>query len=265
MNINEYISSGILEQYVLGDVTPQEQKEVQCLSHIYPEIKEALQSLELVMEKVALQEAITPAEHVKTKLFAQIKAQDEAIPKQAPIVNMTLTKNTTTYSYNRLVAAASVLLVVVVAYLFYANNKQSTEIAMLTKTIETAKISYDSLASSNKNLATNLSVLSNPATKQYSLPGNEKVGKTNITIYFNKDQQKVLLAGVNFPTPAADKQYQLWALVDGKPIDLGVFDVTTSVQVMKQISNAQAFAITLEKKGGMPTPDLTQLCGIVNI
>ena len=42
MNINDYISSGILEQYVLGDISPQEKKEVECMSHIYPELQEEL-------------------------------------------------------------------------------------------------------------------------------------------------------------------------------------------------------------------------------
>ena len=54
------------------------------------------------------------------------------------------------------------------------------------------------------------------------------------------------------PAPPSDKQYQLWALLDGKPIDLGMlnFDAKQKKLLvrMKNAQNAQAFAITLEKK-----------------
>ena len=42
MNTNDYILTGILEQYVLGDVSPQEKQEVECMSHIYPEVHEEI-------------------------------------------------------------------------------------------------------------------------------------------------------------------------------------------------------------------------------
>jgi len=42
-----------------------------------------------------------------------------------------------------------------------------------------------------------------------------------------------------------DQQYQLWALIDGKPSDLGVFDATDNKVIlkMKNTKKAQAFAI----------------------
>jgi anti-sigma-K factor RskA len=50
-------------------------------------------------------------------------------------------------------------------------------------------------------------------------------------------------------------------MVDGKPVDAGVFDIKDGAGMvrMKNIPRAQAFAITLEKKGGSPTPSLDKL------
>ena len=50
-------------------------------------------------------------------------------------------------------------------------------------------------------------------------------------------------------------------MVDGKPVDAGVFDLNAGPGMfkMKNIPRAQAFAITLEKKGGSPTPSLDKL------
>jgi anti-sigma-K factor RskA len=72
------------------------------------------------------------------------------------------------------------------------------------------------------------------------------------------------------PTPPEDKQYQLWAIVNGKPVDAGIFDLaantnTAVLQKMKPIADAQAFAITLEKKGGTHVPTLNAMFLLGNV
>jgi anti-sigma-K factor RskA len=70
------------------------------------------------------------------------------------------------------------------------------------------------------------------------------------------------------PSNDADHQYQLWALVNGKPVDLGVFDANgklEGLQVMKNIGEAQTFAVTLEPKGGSISPTMSQLMVMGNI
>ncbi len=44
MNISAYIDSGILEEYALGIVSPQEKQEVECLTQVYPELKAELEA-----------------------------------------------------------------------------------------------------------------------------------------------------------------------------------------------------------------------------
>jgi anti-sigma-K factor RskA len=65
----------------------------------------------------------------------------------------------------------------------------------------------------------------------------------------------------NLPKPAADQQYQLWALMDNQPIDLGVFEMKQEKLLvkMKNVQKAQAFAITLEPKGGSTNPSLNNM------
>ena len=53
MNIKEYIESGIIESYVLGATTPEENEEIEQLAQQYPEIQ-----LEIEANKVALIEYI---------------------------------------------------------------------------------------------------------------------------------------------------------------------------------------------------------------
>ena len=66
----------------------------------------------------------------------------------------------------------------------------------------------------------------------------------------------------SLPTPAQGKQYQLWAIQDGKPVDLGMLpSVATNDTLlkMKTIENPQAFAITLEQEGGVPSPTMSEM------
>ena len=82
------------------------------------------------------------------------------------------------------------------------------------------------------------------------------------TVYWDTTSHDVYLLINNLPAPASNEQYQLWALLDGKPIDMGVleiFEKPLQLYRMKNIQAAQAFAITLEKKGGSPTPSLDKM------
>jgi hypothetical protein len=61
MNIEEYIESGILETYVLGAATDAETRELLQLKAQYPQVRHALEELELDMEHIAGEMAIPPS------------------------------------------------------------------------------------------------------------------------------------------------------------------------------------------------------------
>ena len=79
MNVQEYIKSGILEEYVLGVVSDQERREVQCLSKIYPEIEAELQALEVSLTGYATLFEKKPPVELKDKIFAQLTFAEESI------------------------------------------------------------------------------------------------------------------------------------------------------------------------------------------
>ena len=74
------------------------------------------------------------------------------------------------------------------------------------------------------------------------------------TVYWSKKSAEVYLLVNSLPKPASDQQYQLWAIVDGKPVSAGVFDMNQADSMLKMTNmpTAQAFAVTLEKAGGSP-------------
>jgi anti-sigma-K factor RskA len=81
-------------------------------------------------------------------------------------------------------------------------------------------------------------------------------------IYWDSTSSNVFLIVKNMPKLPSDKQYQLWALIDGKPKDLGLFDIKDDNKGMFKMNDTQkadAFAITIENRGNTGGPNLEQL------
>jgi anti-sigma-K factor RskA len=84
------------------------------------------------------------------------------------------------------------------------------------------------------------------------------------TIIWDSTTQTGVIEGQDMPRPAANQDYQLWVLDDQypQPVDAGVFSVdengrtkATMFKPKQKVSATDKFAISLEKKGGMPQPE----------
>ena len=81
MNTYQYITSGILETYLLGLASEEEQQEVEQLAAANPDIAAALSTLEADMEGYFLQNAVPPPTDVR-KLI-DLRMQGTAIQKRS--------------------------------------------------------------------------------------------------------------------------------------------------------------------------------------
>jgi anti-sigma-K factor RskA len=88
------------------------------------------------------------------------------------------------------------------------------------------------------------------------LKGTEAFPSTYATVYWKTSSSEVYLAPAGLPEPEEGKQYQLWAIVNGEPRSAGMVNDLKGLNVMQQISDASAFAITLEPEGGSESPTL---------
>ena len=59
-----------MELYASGNVSPQEKQEVECMSHIYPEIQEELLRTQRALEAYARLHAVAPPAHLKAKILS---------------------------------------------------------------------------------------------------------------------------------------------------------------------------------------------------
>jgi anti-sigma-K factor RskA len=162
--------------------------------------------------------------------------------------------------------AASVALFLIsgfLSFLFYNKWQQAEERLQLAVASEqrlAQNLNTVSLKSAQQQEA--LAILRDADFKSVRLQGVEAHPEVNVLVYWNPKRQQVYVDRINLPAPPAGKQYQLWALDKGKPVDAGMIALngqTDVLQQMKAIGSAQAFAITLEPAGGSENPTLEQL------
>lgn len=265
MNIQEYIQSGIVESYVLGLAEEAERLEFEQLSASYPEVRSAREDFERSLEANAMANSIPPPSSVKARLFAELNITGTNMPKTEPVAGQPA-KVVTLPRYRYLSAAAVALLVVSAALNFYFYNRyqdysgryeqllaQNTELARNNQIIRTSLSEYEHT----------MKMMADPAMKMVKMEGNAVPGSPDpqslATVFWDGNTKDVYLMVNHMPRPQAGKQFQLWAIVNGQPVDAGVFDVkddNSHMVKMKNIPEASAFAVTLEKQGGSPTPTI---------
>ena len=112
-------------------------------------------------------------------------------------------------------------------------------------------------------------ILRDDQFKAVALAGTPAHPTAHARVLFNPTTKKVFLDVKELPALAAGQQYQLWALDNGKPVDAGMLATATaagdSLQQMKNIASAQAFAMTVEPVGGSQNPTMSTMTVIGNI
>lgn len=260
MNVKEYIQSGVVESYVLGVATDAERQEFEQAVASYPEIVEARDSFERALEVQLMQDAIQPPAFLKEKIQQQIitatsDTYQQEIKEEAPVRRMNVW---------RLVAAACFIGLLGAGYWAYTINQKYNNTVARQSAIE------NELAQRNNELALmqqDAAVVQQPGVKVAALKGTTNAPQALTTVFWDSTSKDVYLLVNNLPQAASDKQYQLWALLDGKPIDLGMLEPKQNrlLVKMKNVQNAQAFAITLEPKGGSINPTMKAMYVVGNL
>jgi anti-sigma-K factor RskA len=246
VDIKAYIESGVIESYVLGMANSQEAAELEQLSRQYPEIRKTIDEFELNLEKQALASAVMPSPQVKQNLLASLDFEKE--DKGRLVV----------FGWSRYVAAASVILLVASAALniYFYNQFKSTSTAYQALLVEKTSLIAENRSIQIKalDLYNSMQMMGDPKMVKVSMAAMPGKDGNMATVFWDSKSKDVYLLPNKLTEAPSGMQYQLWAIVDGKPVDAGMMDVCAGICKMKNIPTASAFAITLEKKGGNPIP-----------
>ncbi len=259
MDTHEIISSGLLELYVAGLTS--EEESLQALSYLqqYPEVLAAVREIEGGVEAYAQAHSIAPNKAVKEKIFSLIDAKEnvnlfKAIPQSNHKVIQIV-------SYWKWVAAAAVILLLSSSYfnlLFYQQNHS------LDKDLQNLKDELSIAKQGITEMKQDMNVVQSRYSESVRLNGMNETPDAVAKIFWLKNTGEVYIDPSNLPDPPSGKQFQLWAIVDGNPVDAGMIITSKNgskyhIQKMKTFGKAQAFAITIEKEGGSPTPTMNKM------
>jgi anti-sigma-K factor RskA len=257
MDSKAFIESGILESYALGMCSADEIRQVESMCAKNAEVKAELESVQEAINGYAASHSKAPKAETRDKVLAEIAALEEAEQYIKPTISL--------YT-NRLAIAASLILLSLslLGNLFFynkwkaANNEVialNTEKQQLADNMNANKVRYEVMEQ-------DMAIVKNPMVVKVMMKGMEKSPESMAMVYWNKKSNEVYIELKSLPMPEKGKQYQLWAMVDGKPVDAGMITMSegdTTLHKMKDFESAQAFAITLEKEGGVPSPTLSEL------
>jgi anti-sigma-K factor RskA len=264
LNIQEYISSGIVESYVLGLADEAERAEFEQMCALHPEVRAAREAFEIQLEQHVMADAAVPSQHVRETILYQVFSEQPVQTNGHSNRGAQPAKVFALPAAMRYVAAAVIILLAGSAVLnvYYFNKyrefsrrydrllAQQTELVKSNNAMQTKLNSYQNTIAGLTDTGMSVIKMMGKAAPSSPAPGSMAM------VYWDTRSKDVYLMANNLPMPAPGKQYQLWAIVDNKPVDAGMVDMDKAhVMVkMKNIPRAQLFAITLEQAGGSPTP-----------
>lgn len=275
MDIQAYISSGKLELFVLGDLNETEQQEVLAMAKKYPEINQEILAIEDAMLSIDQASAVNPSPKLKNKIFDTLESENKAPISVSPESEASPEKLRdirdikgvpASNPWKTFAVAASVVAVISVSTaIYYANQYFDVEErfaialqqnAVLAEEVQANQVELKELNSGMDRFITG--DFEKILMKGEGLPMQEDAA---VDVFWDKESKEVLLSVNQLASLDPNNDYQLWAIGEEGPVGIGLVDPgkILDLQVMDIASGAQAFAITIEPKGGSESPTLEKL------
>lgn len=245
--------------YVLNSLDEDERKEFeQMLEDASEEERQLYESLASTSNQLAFTvERAEPSPDVKKRLMDQIRSEDTNSDENIADKQLPSTDQDEENGFNWqgfAIAASFALLIVSLSLVFYSFNLRSQ--------VSTQKTQIVQLKDELQQKKEMLSILGARDVDMVIMAGMEVNPNGYGKVIWDPEKQQALLQVSNLPAVPKDKDYQLWLIKNNKPVSAGVFatndqgDNFFKIEKMAQASekSANAFAVTLEPKGGVPQP-----------
>ncbi len=273
MNVREYIESGILEAYVLNTLSETACNEVLSKIAQYPELAAEVAAIEAAMLNFAKLNAKEAPAFMEDKIWDAIEDSGKSkvvsheteylTPPAAKIIPLE-TKPTQKNWARAAVWVALVTSILTNFILLGQRNKAKDEQVAMTLRVDSLGRQQTQLASLLDRYKKASDMLADSATQTIVMHTMKPGHPMAATVYWSKTNGDAYLAIDKLPMPPKGMQYQMWVIQNGKPVDMGVLanQLIASTGMDKlhmKVTDGQAFAISLEKEGGSPTPTMENI------
>ena len=242
-------------EQMLGDATDEQQR-------LYQELWSAANQLAFSVQESE------PSSALKERIMDTVRAEADgqgasitSIEEEEP-ATPDKKEDESSFNWPALAAAASfALLIVSLSLLFYSFNL-SSEITDQETVIADQKTTITELETELQQKEEMLAILGSRDVDMVVMAGLEVNPNGYGKVLWDSEQQQALLQVSNLPAVPQDKDYQLWIIRNNKPVSAGVFavhDTSNNFFKIEEMAkadeqSANAFAITMEPKGGVPQP-----------
>jgi anti-sigma-K factor RskA len=254
MNIHEYISSGVVELYVMGLCTEDDRKELEQLRLQHPELDEAIRKFEQLLESNMMEQGLLPTAETNERVLSALDAMPIAQAEYPPAKVRKMSRQ-------QWMAAAAVLLLIVSGYIIYSlavNNYELREKLSGSPGIQ-ATIDEDNIDATLPE--EDYKIMLDPKITPVAMYGVGDYAACRCTMFWDKKTGKMYMIIHHLPLSSEEEDYQLWGMVNNQPVNIGIIKDEIRgrfIEVDKVPAEATSFIVTLEKAGGSSTPNLQE-------
>lgn len=241
MDIQSFIQSGLLEAYLLGQCTAEERALVERMAAQHAEVRAEMAAIEQSLEGYAAAHAAQPPAWMKDRILERI--EQEASPTAPPAAPKS--------RFLRLFPLLALALALLAGFFFFQKNNLTAEKnALETRVAELQQQINDCTGRDSLRMKleqVNLMLRDRDNTRAVPL-GNADGSPGTAVAYLNARRCELAIDLASLPAPAPGKYLQLWSIVDGKPVSMGMVDTAAAAgwQVVPCEAGAVAIAISSE-------------------
>ncbi|WP_353483417.1 anti-sigma factor [Haliscomenobacter sp.] len=258
-NIQEYLDSGVIEMYVLDQLNDAEREAVEKLATQYPEIQHEIAEVEEAMGSYHASEGLTPPDYILSNILAETARVAVSNPALAEQPVPSLPKQG---KFQLWPIAATVVGLVLFVWIWISKKNADQYADQLQKELLALRSKEQACATNEQFLLQQFNLLRQDGIQRVTVKGGTE---PIAAVYWNKGQRVAHFDLLNLKDPGQN-QYQLWAIVKGQPVSLGVVNWQAARKGLVSYKLGQkpdAFAISLEPFGGSPTPTAVKGSGLV--
>ncbi|MEO1258796.1 MAG: anti-sigma factor [Bacteroidota bacterium] len=273
MKVQAFITSGILEKYVLNMTTEQEVQEVLDMASQHLEIKEELAAIRQSLQGYILAHQVMPPANLKENSLSVTKSKrtndirsEPARPNRS--YRKSAEKKPSSPSGTNYMGIASALLALALiaasfsAYSFYKDVERAGEEVEAAKA-ETASVEKQ-LASEEqrvKDLNTQLSFYHDRNNQLMTLAGSRRAPGARATVYWNKETTSAVIDVVKMPDLVSGRVAVIWVNTGRQTQKIGVLKPNNPGETtpLTFVANPDLFYVTEEISSDVERPNRSRI------
>jgi len=259
--IKDIIESGLMESYLLGQCSPQEEEEIDAILENSEALRNYLSELEDLQFAMTEKMAVQPPSELKQAIKSEIETISESSylpPKDRPVAMASRLPQI-------LLLAALLLSIFLMLNLYIKNMELSRDVQRAEILSMQHQDHSEELNGMIDTLQEQLNLLINSGTEKHRLEALTNNGTFKAFAYWNEAENKSLLMLEALPLLPEGQCLQMWADVEGEMKSLGVLSKSTGLMAVPFLANAESLNVTIEPSGGSDHPNVDMLLASVAI